>query len=57
MQYGYINRNVETDDILPLMAEWDEKDFMDTTSMFHMREPSVLKSQSHNPYTPTYMEA
>ena len=49
--------NVDTDDILSLLSEWDAEDFMDTPSTFHMREYYALKSQSHDPDTPTYMEA
>ena len=30
---------------------------MDTPATCHMRESYVLKTQSHDPYTPTYMEA
>ena len=30
---------------------------MDTPSTFHMRESYVIKTQSHDPDTPTYMEA
>ena len=30
---------------------------MYTTSTFHMRESYALKTQSHDPDTPTYMEA
>ena len=30
---------------------------MDTPSKFYMRESCVLKSQSHDPDTPMYMEA
>ena len=37
------------DEILSLMAEWDAEKYMDTSSMFHMRESYVLKSQSQNP--------
>ena len=51
-----LNINVDTDDILLLLAEWDAEDCMDTTSTFHMRESYVLKSQSHDPDTPMYME-
>ena len=51
-----INSNVDTDDILLLLAEWDSKDFMDTPSTFHIREYYVLDSQSHNPDTAMYME-
>ena len=57
IQDGYLNSNVNTDDTLYLIAEWDEGDFMDTSSEFHMRESYVLKSQSHDPDTTTYMEA
>ena len=30
--------NVDTDDILSLLDEWDAEDCMDTPSTFHMRE-------------------
>ena len=30
---------------------------MDTPSTFHMKTYYVLKTQSHDPDTPTYMEA
>ena len=33
-----LNINVDTDDILSLLAEWDAEDCMDTPSTFHMRE-------------------
>ena len=49
--------NVDTDDILSLLADWDAEDCMDTPSTFHMRESYALKTQSHDPDTPTYMEA
>ena len=52
-----ININVDMDDILSLLAEWDAEDSMDTPSTFHMREYHVLKTQSHDPDTPTYMGA
>ena len=32
-----LNRNVDTDDILSLLAEWDAEDFMNTPSTFHTR--------------------
>ena len=32
-----LNRNVDTNDILSLLVEWDAEDFMDTLSTFHMR--------------------
>ena len=31
------DRNVDTDDILSLLAEWDTEDCMDTPSTFHMQ--------------------
>ena len=49
--------NVDMYDIPCLLAEWDAEDCMDTLSTFHMRKYYVIKSQSHNPDTPTYMEA
>ena len=49
--------NVDTDIILSLLAEWDTEDCMETPSTFHMRESYALKTQSHGPDTPTYMEA
>ena len=57
IQYGDLNINVDTNDILTLLAEWGADNFMYTPSMFHLRESYVLKYQSHNPDTPTYMEA
>ena len=45
------------DEIPSLMAEWDAEYCMDTPSTFHMGEYYVLKSQSHDPDTPNYMEA
>ena len=56
IQYGDFNRNVDSDDVLSLMNEWDTEYCMDTPSTFHMRESYVLKYQSHDPDTPTYME-
>ena len=52
-----INSNVDTYYILSLLAEWDAEDCMDTPSTFHMRKYYALKTQSHDPDTPTYMEA
>ena len=57
VQHGYLNRNVDMNDILSLLAEWDSEDFMDTPSTFHMREPCIIKSQRHDTDTTTYMEA
>ena len=57
IQYRYIKSNVDTDDILSLLAEWDAEDCMDTPSTFHIRESCVLKSQSRDTDTPMYMEA
>ena len=50
-----LDSDVDTDDILLLLADWDAEDCMDTSSSFNMRESYVLKSQSHDPDTPTYM--
>ena len=52
-----LNSNVDTDDILSLLAEWDAEDCIDTPTTFHTRESYALKNQSHDPDTPTYMEA
>ena len=49
--------NVDTDYILSLLAKWDAEDCMDTPSRFHMRSSYALKTQIHDPDTPTYMEA
>ena len=34
---GYFDSNVDTDDILSLLVEWDAEDCMDMPSTFHMR--------------------
>ena len=52
-----IHSNVDTDNILSVMAKWDAEYCMDTPSMFHMREYYDLKSQIHDPDTTTYMKA
>ena len=52
-----INSNVDTDDIISLLAEWDVEYCMYTPSTFHMRESYVIKSQIHYLDTPMYMEA
>ena len=52
-----LNSNIDTDDILSLLAKWDAEDCMDAPSTFNMRESYALKTQSHDPDTPTYMEA
>ena len=57
IQYRDLNSNVDTDDILLLLAEWDEEYCMYAPSTFHMRESYALKTQSHDPDTKTYMEA
>ena len=56
IQYGDININVDTDDILLLLGEWDAEDCMDAPSTLHMREYYVIKSEIHDPDTPRYME-
>ena len=57
IQYRYIKSNVDTDDILSLLAEWNAEDCMNKPSTFHMRESYALKTQIHDPDTPMYMEA
>ena len=52
-----LDNNVDTDDIISLLAEWDAECCMDTPSTCHMREYYALKTKSHDPGTPTYMEA
>ena len=42
---GDYDRNVDTDDIISLLAEWDAEDCMNTPSTFHMRESYVLKTK------------
>ena len=37
IQGGDLNGNVDTDEILLLLAEWDVEDCMDAPSTFHMR--------------------
>ena len=32
-----LNRNVDTDDILSLLVEWDAENYIDAPSTFHMR--------------------
>ena len=38
IQDGDLNINMDTDDILSLLAEWDTEDCMDTPSTIHMRD-------------------
>ena len=57
IQDGDLNINVDTGDIILLMAEWDLEYCMDVPSAFCMRESYVIKSQIHYPDTPTYMKA
>ena len=52
-----LNSNVDTDYILSLLDELNAEDCMNKPSKFHMRESYALKTQSHDPDTPTYMEA
>ena len=56
IQDGDFNSNVYTDDIISLLDEWDSEYCMDMQSTFHMRKSYVLKYQSHDPDTPTFME-
>ena len=49
--------NIDTYEILSLLSECNAEDCMDAPSRFNMREFYVLKSQIHDPDSPTYMEA
>ena len=57
IQDGDLNINIYTDVILLLLAEWHAEDCMDAPSTFNIIEYYVIKSQSHDPDTPTYMYA
>ena len=57
IQFCNLNSNVDTDEIISLLAEWDADYCMDMPSAFHMRESYVLRTKIHDPDTPTYMEA
>ena len=57
IQDRYLNSNLDTDDILLLLARWDAEDCMDTPSTFHIIESYTLKTQSHDSDTPAYIEA
>ena len=57
IQDRYFYSNVDMDDILSLLDEWDEEDCMNTPSAFHIRGSYALKTQIHDPDTPTYIEA
>ena len=57
IQDRYLNSNVDTYGILSLLAEWEVEYCMNTPLMFHIKEPYALNNQSHDPDTPTYMEA
>ena len=52
-----LNSNVDTDSILSLLALRNAQDCIDTPQKFHTRDYYVLKYQSHDPDTPTYMES
>ena len=57
IQFGYLNINEDKYEIILVLADWDAKVCMDAPSTFHMRESYALKSQIHDPDTPTFMEA
>ena len=57
IKYRDFDINADTDNILQLLDDWDAEDCMDMPSTFHMIEYYALKTQSHDPDTPTYMEA
>ena len=51
-----LNSNVDTYDMLQLLVEWNAEYSTDSQLEFHMRESYIIKSQSYDPDTPTYME-
>ena len=53
----YHGSNMDTDEIILLLDKCDAEDCIDTQSNFQIREYYVPKSHSHNPDTPTPMEA
>ena len=55
IQDGYLNRNVDTYELLSLPDDWYEEDCMDAPSTLRMREYYVLKYEGHDPDTPAYM--
>ena len=57
IQDGYYDSNIDTENIIDLLADQDPEDFMDTPSTLHTREYYALKSQSQDYNNPMYMEA
>ena len=47
-----LNINVDMDDILLVLSEWDAEGCMDMPSTFHMKESYAIKTQLHDPDTP-----
>ena len=56
IQDGDINRNVNTDDIILLLDEWDAEECMDAPSTFHMRKYYVINYKSYHTDIPNYIE-
>ena len=56
IQDGDLNSNIDTYDILLLLAEWYAEYCMDMPSTFHIKEYYVIMSRIHDPDNPTYME-
>ena len=54
---GVYDTNVDTNNILSLLAEWYEEYFIDTPSTLLMREYYDIKYKRHDLDTPKYMEA
>ena len=52
IQYGYLNRNIDIDEIVSLLTEWEVEDFVYAPSKFHVRKYFDLKSQIHDPDNP-----
>ena len=57
IQDSYLNSNVDVDGIILLLVDRDAEDYTDASSRFYTREYYVLKSQIHDPDTPTYIKA
>ena len=56
IQYEDFNSNIDTDDILSLMNEWNTEYCMDAQSELHMREYYVINSQRYDTVTTAYTE-
>ena len=53
---GYYDSNVDTYNIILLMAKWDAEYFMDAPFKLHMIKSYALKYKSHDPDIKTYID-